>query len=82
MKKANEIIKESFNNACENNKFRTWAKIFRETIEATFSAECKPRTTMTFQEWSSYYIWDADWNYTDKENIEKFYKRIKEKKLI
>tara|TARA_Y100001973_G_C5132336_1_gene298449 strand:- start:561 stop:812 length:252 start_codon:yes stop_codon:yes gene_type:complete len=80
---ANEIIKRSFNVACEKNKFRTWAKIFRETIEETFSAQCKPNfENMSFQEWASYYIWDADWGYEDKNKIANFYKLIKEKNLI
>ena len=82
MRDANQIIKESFNVACDKNKFRTWAKIFRQTIEPNFSAEINPYGTMTFQEWAGYYIGDYDWGYTDQKKIKSFYKLIKDKDLI
>lgn len=77
----NQIIKGTYNNACDLNKFRTFAKIFRDTIQPFFSAEMNREAMldMTFQEWAGYMIGDSHWSHIEENKMNEFIKLAKEK---
>ena len=77
----NRIICNTFSQAQTLNKFKTFAKIFRSTIDHNFSAELTNnyRNGMTFEEWASYRVGDDDFNYLDETIKAEFIRLAKEK---
>ena len=77
MTTSNQIIGGTFRKATDLNKFRTFARIFRDTIEENFSSEnmkCNFHG-MSFEEWSGYYIGDKSWNAEDVTEFTRLAKR-------
>jgi hypothetical protein len=64
----NRIICNTFSQAQTLNKFKTFAKIFRSTIDHNFSSELTDgyRGGMSFEEWASYRVGDDDFNYLEE----------------
>jgi len=64
-----EVVHTALDNACNSNRFNTFAKVYRKTLDKYFSADMSNgyRGGMSFREWACYNVGDDDFSFRVEE---------------